>query len=79
MYSLQHLPPDSVVHVTDERVCERAARAYYRRELGPMPPGGVAVLRIGNRYAIYGARRAGEWTILEIRSKEFELIMTIAE
>jgi hypothetical protein len=32
-----NLPPDSVLIVTDEVLCERAARAYYRDKLGPAP------------------------------------------
>lgn len=78
MYSLPPLPSDSVVRVTDERVCERAARTYYRHELGPIPAGGVVVVRVGNRYAVYGDLRAGEWTILSIYSDQFELISNIA-
>ena len=78
MYHLPALPPDSAVVVTDERVCERAARTYYRHRLGPIPPGGVAVVRVGNRYLVYGDNRAGEWTILSIYSDRFELIANIA-
>ena len=78
MYALPRMSPDSVVHVTDERVCELAARAYYRYRLGPVPEGGVAVLKVGNRYAVYGANRAGEWTILQIYSENFEFISGIA-
>ena len=78
MYALPALPPDSAIVVTDERVCERAARTYYRYRLGPIPPGGVAVVRVGNRYAVYGANRAGEWTILTIYSDRFEYITSIA-
>ena len=78
MYALPALPPDSAVVVTDERVCERAARMYYRYRLGPIPAGGVAVVRVGNRYAVYGGNRAGEWTILVIFSDRFESIASIA-
>ncbi|HEY2067195.1 MAG TPA: hypothetical protein VGG84_14675 [Gemmatimonadaceae bacterium] len=78
MYSLPAVPPDSAVLVRDERTCERAARAYYRHRLGPTPAGGVAVVRIGNRYAVYGAQRAGEWTILSIYSAQFDYIAGIA-
>lgn len=77
LYALPRVPPDSAIRVTDERVCERAARAYYRYRLGPFPLGGVAVIRIGNRYAVHGDMRAGEWTILSIYSDEFELISSI--
>src|SRR5262245_6398432 len=78
LYDLPRLPRDSVVRVTDERLCERGARAYYRYTLGPTPPGGVFVLRIANRYAVYGAGRAGEWTIVTIFSPQFEPITYIA-
>jgi hypothetical protein len=49
-YHLPHLPPDSVLVVTDERICERAARAYYRNYIGPRPLVGVEVLRVGDMY-----------------------------
>lgn len=78
MYSLPRLPADSVVRITDERVCERAAHTYYRHILGPIPAGGVVVLRVGNRYAVYGSLRAGEWTILSIYTDRFELVSNIA-
>jgi len=71
-YELPDISVDSVQSVSDERVCERAARAYYRYRLGPMPTNGVAVARVGNRYAVYGNRRAGEWTILAIYTLRFE-------
>jgi hypothetical protein len=78
LYGLPRLPPDSVLVVRDEHVCERAARAYYRRELGPFPASGIAVVRVGNRYAVQGTIRAGEWTILVIFSAEFEPIASVA-
>lgn len=78
MYALPALPPDSAIVVSDERTCERAARAYYRHRLGPIPAGGVAVIRVGNRYVVYGANRAGEWTIMSIYSDRFEPIRNIA-
>src|SRR5690348_14085997 len=78
MYALPALPPDSAIVVNDERVCERAARAYYRHRLGPIPGGGVTVIRVGNRYVVYGANRAGEWTIMSIYSDRFEPITHIA-
>jgi uncharacterized membrane protein len=77
IYHLPELPADSVVLVTDERVCERAARAYYRHELGPMPAGGVTVIRVANRYVVSGALRAGEWSITTIYSTKFEPIANI--
>lgn len=78
LYSLPRVARDSVVHITDERLCERAATAYYRDTLGPPMPGGVTVARIGNRYAVYGGIRAGEWTIMTIFSMDFEPITNIA-
>lgn len=77
LYALPVVPPDSAVLVRDEGTCERAARAYYRYRLGPTPPGGVTVIRIGNRYAVYGAQRGGEWTILSIYSEQFEPITAV--
>jgi uncharacterized membrane protein len=78
MYSLPELPADSAFIVTDERVCERAARAYYRGTLGPMPVGGVTVIRVANRYVVSGTLRAGEWSISIIYSNRFEPIASIA-
>jgi hypothetical protein len=78
LYRLPRVSPDSIVFVTDERTCERAAREYYRYHLGPRPLGGVDVARIGNMYAVYGAIRAGEWTILEIFTRDFELVASLA-
>jgi hypothetical protein len=78
MYNLPRVPADSVIAVHDENVCERAARAYYRYRLGPMPEGGLIVVRVRSRYAVYGANRAGEWTIMSIFSLAFEPIVNIA-
>lgn len=77
VYALPRVPRDSVVLVRDEAICERASKAYYRHELGPTPPGGVIVIRMGNRYAVQGAIRAGEWTITTIFSMEFESIVNV--
>ena len=77
-YSLPRVPRDSPVRIVDERICERASAAYYRYRLGPTPPGGIVVVRIRNRYAVYGANRAGEWTITTIYSLEFEPIVNVA-
>jgi hypothetical protein len=78
LYAMPRVPADSVVLVKDERVCERAARAYYRHRLGPIPAGGVTVVRVANRYAVIGGNRAGEWTILTIYSLDFHDIAHIA-
>jgi hypothetical protein len=78
VYALPRTTRDSVVLVRDERVCERAARAYYRDRLGAAPGFGVSVVRIHDRYAVYGVERAGEWSILVIYSPEFESIVRIA-
>jgi hypothetical protein len=77
-YGLPHLPPDSAVRVTDERICERAARAYYRGYLGPRPLEGVQVVRAGDTYVVYGSRRGGEWVALAFYTREFELIGAFA-
>jgi hypothetical protein len=76
--ALPRVPRDSLVRIVDERICARASAAYYRHRLGPTPPGGVTVVRIRDRYAVYGANRAGEWRIMTIYSSEFEPIMSVA-
>jgi len=58
--------------ITDQKICERAARVYYRYTLGPVPPEGAAVGRFGDRYGVYGDIHAGEWTILAIFNLKFE-------
>ena len=78
IFRLPDFPPDSVRQVLDEGVCERAARAYYRRRLGPMP-GGVEVARVADRYYVYGSNRAGEWTTLSIFTLQFEAIGHVAD
>jgi hypothetical protein len=70
--------PDSIVYVDDERICERVARVYYADRLGPLPLRGVSVARIGDRWAVLGENRAGEWTILEIYTRDFELLASLA-
>lgn len=77
IYSLPRTTRDSLVLISDEAVCERASRAYYRHRLGPTPPGGVTVIRVSGRYTVYGANRAGEWTIMSIYSLAFEPIVDI--
>ena len=70
---LPDVPPDSALLVSDERVCESAARAYYRYRLGPMP-GGVEVARVADHFYVYGQNRAGEWTILEVFTLQFHSV-----
>jgi len=70
-FQLPHLPPDSVLTVTDERICERAARAYFQDHLGPRPLDGVEVLRVGDMYIVYGSKWAGEWVALEFYTRDF--------
>ena len=77
LYKLPAVPPDSIRMVTDPRICERAARTYYRHHLGPLPLEGIAVAEVGDLYAVYGARRAGEWTILEIQTRDFVRVGSI--
>lgn len=74
---LPDVPPDSAIVITDERVCETAARAYYRYRLGPMP-GGVEVARVADHYYVYGQNRAGEWTILEVFTLQFHSVASAA-
>lgn len=76
-YAIPAAPPDSIVLVHDEAVCERAARAYYRHEIGPIPAGGVDVVRVLDRYIVSGAIRAGEWTIVTVYSRDFAPITNI--
>jgi len=78
---LHHLPlvhPDSIVFVDDARICERAAKVYYRYRLGPRPPHGVAVARVGKLFVVYGDERAGEWTIMNIYTRDFQLVASLA-
>ena len=78
LFNLPRVHPDSIVYIDDERLCERAAKVYYRDRLGPRPLGGVSVARVGNRYVVYGDERAGEWTILNIYTLDFRLLSSIA-
>jgi hypothetical protein len=73
-YQLPRVSPDSVRIITDEQICERAARQYYREYLGPPPLGGVVVIHVGDMYVVYGAKRGGEWTSLEIYTRDFEYV-----
>jgi hypothetical protein len=77
IFALPAVPPDSIRMVTDERVCERAARVYYRFRLGPMP-GGVEVARVTDRYYVYGRNRAGEWTIMSVFTAQFHELANVA-
>ena len=77
IFRLPVISPDSIRIVTDERICERAARLYYRDHLGPRPLESVAVAQVGDFYVVYGARRAGEWTLMDIYTRDFELIVTV--
>jgi hypothetical protein len=70
--------PDSIRYIDDERICERAARVYYRYRLGPRPLGAVSVARVGNIWVVYGEERIGEWTGLDIYNSDFELVASIA-
>jgi hypothetical protein len=76
-YAMPSAPLDSVIVVKDEAICERAARAYYRHSLGPIPAGGVSVVRVRNRYAVLGGLRAGEWSIMTIFSLQFDSIENV--
>lgn len=64
--------PTRVEIIADQKICERATRAYYRHTLGPLRNDGVAVARFGDKYAVFGEIRAGEWTILTIYNLQFE-------
>jgi hypothetical protein len=78
MYGLQVVEPEKVRIVTDDSVCARAARVYYRHHLGPLPGTGVAVVEVGEAYAVYGDARAGEWTILMIYNRAWEALASLA-
>lgn len=69
--------PDSVIYVDDERLCERAARAYYRDRLGPRPLGGVSVARVGDMYVVLGENRGGEWLSLVVFNRDFEPVESV--
>src|SRR5688572_28504661 len=58
LHHLSLVHPDSIVFVDDARICERAARVYYRYRLGPRPPHGVAAARVGKLFVVYGDERA---------------------
>jgi hypothetical protein len=79
IFRLPDVAPDSVRLVLDERVCERAARVYYRHRLGPMPGGGVEVARVADHYYVYGSNSAGEWTTLSVYTLQFENIANVAD
>lgn len=66
--------PPAVIEIHDQAICERATRAYYINHLGPYPADGVAVVRFGDRYAVLGDIRGGEWTVLEVFNLKFEPI-----
>lgn len=70
--AMRRIIPTRVEIITNQTICERATRAYYRYTLGPLHSDGVAVGRFGDRYGVYGDLRGGEWTILEIFTLEFE-------
>lgn len=78
MFNLPRVHPDSIVYIDDERLCERAAKVYYRYRLGPRPLGSVSVARVGDRYVVYGYERAGEWAIMSVYTLDFRLIASIA-
>jgi len=78
MFNLPRIHPDSIVYIDDERLCERAAKVYYRDRLGPRPLGGVSVARVGDRYVVYGYERMGEWTVMNIYTLDFRLVASIA-
>ena len=63
-----------IVEIHDQAICEKATRVYYRRQLGPYPADGVAVVRFGDRYGVLGDIHAGEWAILEVYNLNFEAI-----
>jgi hypothetical protein len=67
-------PKSAVVEVRDQAICEMATRIYYRGRLGPYPANGVAVIRVGDAYAVLGDIRGGEWLLLEIYNMNFEKI-----
>jgi hypothetical protein len=72
----KHSGPEitQVIEIHDQAICERAARTYYRSRLGPYPADGVAVVRFGDKYGVYGDIRGGEWTLLEVYNLNFEPI-----
>ena len=64
-WSLAALPPDSVILVTNDSVCDRAARTYYGHTDMVLPKE-IAVARVGDRYAVYGSLSGGEWGVMEL-------------
>ena len=75
--NLPRVHPDSIIYIDDERLCERAAKIYYRYRLGPRPLGSVSIARVGDRYVVYGYERMGEWAIMSVYTLDFRLIASI--
>ena len=78
IFKLPRVHPDSIVYIDDERLCERAAKVYYRYRLGPRPLGSVSVARVGDRYVVYGYERMGEWAVMNVYTLDFRLVASIA-
>lgn len=76
-YWLPVKPGGTVRAVTDESICERAVRAYYRHELGPGRRT-IMLVSAGGRYIAWGALRAGEWSIVTVFTRDFEVLSNIA-
>ncbi|HKG92150.1 MAG TPA: hypothetical protein VKA84_09675 [Gemmatimonadaceae bacterium] len=81
-YDLLPASAGDVAFVTDERVCESAARAHAELfetgdTAGPTP---VVVVRAGDqRYVVFGgARRAGEVLVYDIFDRDFQYLLSIA-
>ena len=70
--------PDSIRYIDDERICERAARVYYRYHLGPRPLRSVSVARVGSVWVVFGEIHIGEWTGVDVYNSDFELIASLA-
>jgi hypothetical protein len=76
IYQLSHAANARAELVADEAVCERAARAYYRHVLGPME--WVVVVKVLDRYVVFGSLRAGEFQITTVFTTEFDAVGSVA-
>jgi hypothetical protein len=77
LYRLPLVHPDSIRYIDDERICARAAKAYYRGNLGPQPLRGVSVARVGDVWVVLGEIHAGEWTSMMIFDRNFDLVASV--
>jgi hypothetical protein len=69
---------DSVRYIADYGICHRASARYYRDVIGLRTIRTVSVARVRDRYIVYGDKRGGEWTVVEVYDLAFRLIARTA-